>query len=99
RLRRHGAHGLFRQVEGDRGLDQAEMRERLREVPDQLAGVRVDLLGQQADVAAEPQQALEQLSRTLQLAGAREALHEPERADRERRLVSGKPVYAVGDVP
>ena len=39
------------------------------------------------------------MPRTLRLTRAREALDQPERADRERRLLTGEPVDAVGDVP
>ena len=45
-------HPTFGHVESDRGLDQAQVRERLREVSEQLAGRRIDLLGEQADVVA-----------------------------------------------
>jgi hypothetical protein len=45
------------QVDGR--ADQADVRECLGEVADESAGLRVELLGEQADVVAQPQQALE----------------------------------------
>src|SRR3546814_15407414 len=42
------------------GVDQADMRERLREVAELAAEPRVVLLGEQAEVVAQCEQALEQ---------------------------------------
>src|SRR5689334_20545392 len=53
----HGGHGDVlsrRQLpglsDGPRGVDQPDVAERLREVPDHLTSGRVDLLGQRADI-------------------------------------------------
>ena len=45
------------------GIDQGNMRERLRKVADETLGARIVLLRQQPDVVARPAQALEQLLR------------------------------------
>ena len=53
----------FALPEHQRGVDQREVGERLREVAELAAGDRVVLLGQQADVVAQAEQALEELAR------------------------------------
>src|SRR5262249_6679672 len=52
-----GGPGGGRQVQG--GVDQADVRERLREVAQKPAGLRVVLLREQAHVVAQPQQPFE----------------------------------------
>ncbi len=69
-----------------------EMRERLREVPDEASGVHVVLLGQQAEVVAEPQQPLEQRLCLGQAALEDHHLDEPERARKERSFAGREPV-------
>ena len=74
------------------------MRERLREVSEQLAGRRIDLLGEQSDVVAMRDEPLEEVTSLLLLAASREALGEPERADEEGALVPADAVHAVRHV-
>ncbi len=61
--------------------------------------MRIDFLGEQADVVAEAKETLEELTRPLTLACARETLDEPEGTDRKGRLVSRETVDAVRDIP
>src|SRR5207253_912245 len=80
-------------------VDQRQMGERLREVAQVPAGVRVDLLGVEVQRAGEGQQPLAEPPGPRQLADLDERGHQPERADRERTLLAGQPVVArVGDI-
>ena len=55
------------------GLDQGEVREGLREVPEVAAGVDLELLGVQAERRGDAQQPLHQVARPLHLADATSA--------------------------
>ena len=68
------------------------MRERLREVAELTAALRVVFLREQADVVAEVEQALEQLARLVSLPLPGQHLDEPERAWQEDALAGGQPV-------
>ena len=76
----------------ERGADEREVGERLREVAELAAGDRVVFLGEQADVVAEVEQPLEQLARLVVPALQRQHLDEPERAGEEDALAGGQPV-------
>src|SRR5262249_31572354 len=78
-------------IEVDRGADQRQVGERLREVPEQLAA-RADLLGVEAEVVRVGEHLLEREPRFPHAAGARERLYVPEAADRERAFVTVEPV-------
>ena len=78
-----------------RGLDQREVRERLREVPEVPAGVGVELLGVEPERRRDPEQPLHQVAGALLLADDRERGHEPERADEERPLLAGQAVVGL----
>jgi hypothetical protein len=73
------------------GRDQADVAVGLREVAELLAVGRVDLLAEQAEVVRVAGELLEQRLRALDLAGLRQAGHEPERADDERALLADRP--------
>ena len=77
------------------GLDQREVRERLREVAEVAAGVGVELLGVEPERRRDPQQPLHQVARLLQLADDRERGDEPERADEERALLAREAVVGL----
>ena len=70
----------------ERGVDQPDVRVRLREVARLLERLREDVLGVEAEAVREREQALEELPRLVRAAEQRERLDEPEGADRERRL-------------
>src|SRR5438552_7134483 len=75
-----------------RGVDEPDVAERLREVPEQLTGRRVDLLREQADVVHVRGGPLERGPGALHLPRHRLRLCEPERAEEERALLSRKPI-------
>ena len=62
------------------------MRERLGEIADHPAGVGVKLLGQQSNVIAQVEQAVEGLRRVIVSALKSEIVGEPEGAEQERPL-------------
>jgi len=79
------------------GVDQREVRERLREVPEVTAGVRFDLLGIQQERAREGQQLLAQGAGTGELPDVGESRDQPERADREGPFLTGEAVIGLLD--
>ena len=80
------------------GVDEREVRERLREVPEVAPGSRVDLLRVEQQRAREAQHPLAQLAGQRRLADLGERAHEPERADRERPLLAGQAVVGLLDL-
>src|SRR5437763_10320985 len=72
--------------------DQREMRERLREVPERLAGW-ADLLGVEPEVIRVGEHLLEGQPGLVDAAGAGQRLDVPERTDREGALIA---LQAVG---
>src|ERR1700730_2130183 len=78
-----------------RRTHQREVRERLREVPQQLPGTHVDLLGEQPEWRAEVEQPLEAPLRLLQVSGVGERVHQPERGHEECTLITSEPVLAL----
>src|SRR3954468_7245440 len=79
----------------ERGRDEREVGERLREVPEQALLLRVVLLGEEADVVREADQLLEQRMRLAVPAEKLVAVDEPERTGEEDAFASGEPVDAV----
>ena len=71
-----------------RGADQREMRERLREVAEQLPAAHVHLLREQAERRAEMEQPLEATLGLLEVTGVGKRVDEPERREEERALVA-----------
>ena len=62
------------------------MRERLREVPERRAGLRVDLLGEQADVVRVGEERSKRPGGPSEVPAAGQALDRPEAADAEGAL-------------
>lgn len=67
------------------------MADRLRDVAERVAGPRIDLLGEQADVVRRRGGTLEDGLGALDAAGARVALREPERGEQERAVLGPAP--------
>src|SRR5215469_2196469 len=82
-----------RAVEVERGADQRQVGEGLREVALLLAGT-ADLLGVQAQVVGVGEHLLEGQPCLVKSPGAGERLDVPERADRERSLLAAQAVRA-----
>jgi hypothetical protein len=79
-----------RQVVG--GVDQADVREGFREVPDVPAGRLVVLLREQPEVVPQVEHPLEEPPRFAPATEQDEAVGEPEGAREEGRLSLGQPV-------
>ena len=58
-------------------------------------GIRVELLGIEAEGRGDPEQPLHQIPGSLQLSDDRERRHKPERADQERSLFAGEAVVGL----
>src|SRR5687768_6366599 len=84
-------------VEVEGRADQREVRECLREVPQQLSR-RPDFLGIQTEVVRVGEHFLENEARLVHSTGPSERLHVPERADGEGPLVPLEPVRRGLDV-
>jgi UDP-N-acetyl-D-mannosaminuronic acid transferase (WecB/TagA/CpsF family) len=76
-------------------VHERDVAEGLREVADQPSRPRVVLLGEEADVVAQVEQALEALAGVVAPAHLLEAVHEPERAHQEGALVTGQAVVGI----
>ena len=81
--------------ESEGGLDDADVRERLREVPEEAAALGVVLLGDQAEVVPQREQPLEERDRLVLPALLSEHCGEPERAGEEHAL-AGREAVDVG---
>ena len=81
------------EVEGR--VHEREVRERLREVPEQAVRLRVVLLGIEPEVVAEVDEPPEQLVRLVVPAEQLVAVAEPERARQEHALARRQPVGSV----
>src|SRR5207244_6128755 len=68
----------FRLGDCPRGVDQADVAERLREVAEHLARAWLDFLGEQADVVGERDRLLEDASGAVDLTGLRSEEHTSE---------------------
>ncbi len=94
------AHPLISAIRSARtiragGLDQREVRERLREVAEVPARVDVELLGVQPERRRDPDEPLHQVPGALHLADDGQRRDQPERADHERALLAGQPVVGL----
>jgi hypothetical protein len=78
-------------VEVDRGVDQGQVTERLREVAELLAGA-ADFLGVQPKMVRVGMHFLERYAGVLEPSRAGQGVDVPERAQRERAFVAGQPV-------
>src|SRR5215467_7029979 len=78
-------------IQVDRGADQRQVAEGLREVPELAAG-GVDLLREQAQVVGVGEHLLEDQPGLLQPSGPSQRVDVPERAQRERTLIPGQAV-------
>src|SRR5271170_4539477 len=67
-------------------IDQRNVGEGLRKISELTSKNRIVLLGQQANVIAQPEQTLEEIPRLLMAAGQRIIVREPERTRHERSL-------------
>ena len=87
----------FRSAFGQRqrGVDQADVGERLREIPERGSGLRVDLLGEEPDVVRVGEESLEGVRGPCQVAALRPALDRPEAADAEGALAGRQPVIRL----
>src|SRR6185437_14862978 len=74
------------------GGDQADVAERLREVAEQLAIRRVDLLGEKAEIVGVGDQLVEQLFGAIDLTGLGQRGDKPKRADHECAFLAGQSV-------
>src|SRR6478735_745467 len=81
----------------DDGVDQREVGEGLRKVAKVATRRRVDLFREQLQRAPECEQLLAELPRTVDLADFDQGRDKPERADRERSLLTQKPVIGLVD--
>src|SRR5690242_7803641 len=77
--------------QGQRGVDQANMGERLGVVAQGLPGVWLELLGQQPDIVGCREQGLEILGCATFISSERAAFDVPEAANAERPLRSRRP--------
>src|SRR6267142_1408864 len=75
-----------------RGVDQADVREGLREVADEPSRVRIVLLGQEADVVADVEEALEERAGLGPPPLQGQIVGEPERARQKRPFARREPV-------
>ena len=74
-----------------RGVDQRDMRQRLREIAGLAAGTGIVLFGQQAEIVGDRDHAVEQRLRLVDLARQHIGVRQPKRAGEERafdRLLS-----------
>jgi len=79
-------------MDGPRGIDQPNVAEGLGKVAEVLATLRVDLLGQQADVVDVTVGSLEHLAGLIAPASGGKHVGEPECAKQEGALVTVQPV-------
>src|SRR5262245_57691206 len=82
-----------RSLAGKGCVNQRQMNERLREVAEERAASRINLLGKQADVVGARDQAVHERRRFDRAAGPREGTDKPEGAVQKAALPS---LYAVG---
>src|SRR5690606_7357048 len=75
------AAALIRLFQRQRGGDETDMREGLREVADRRLGVQLEFLRIQPDVVGVTEQLIEQALRLVAIAQSREVIHQPEAAD------------------
>src|SRR4051794_3806326 len=90
---------LARPVDRRSGVDERQVRQPLREVAEERARLRVDLLGVEPDVVPQRDQRVHRLARLVEAAEPRERLHEPERAGDERAFAAAPARVAVEQRP
>jgi hypothetical protein len=73
------------------GVAKTDMAEGLREATEQLAGLRLRLLGDQTKIVREAGDPLTHISASISLIGERQRFCEPERAEQEGALFAGSP--------
>ena len=81
-------------AEGQRGLDQGRVGERLRKIAQEAARRRIHLLAEKPQRRGLLQHGLEQGNGVFVLTGVRQRLDQPERAGQECPLRSGKAVLS-----
>ena len=67
-------------LKGERGVDEGQMREPLREDSEKGTGTRIDLLSQQPDIVDELYGLVHQIGGLVARSGEGESLHEAESA-------------------
>ena len=72
----------------ERGVDDAEMGERLRKISQSIAGFGIDLFREKIHIIGETERGLVNLVRFFQSATSREKIRFPKTAKRERAFVS-----------
>ncbi len=85
-----------RQVES--GVDERDVREGLREVPELASEAWIVFLGQKADIVAQGQQALEQLASLADAPLQDEVVGEPKAAGKKHPLAGRQPVDYLSGV-
>src|SRR5260221_1670241 len=78
--------------EVERGRDEGDVREGLREIADQPPGLRIIFLGQQPEVVAQPEQPLEQALRLPAMTEQYQVVGQPEAAGQESALAGRQAV-------
>ena len=81
-----------------RGVDQADVAERLRSVAELLAGVRVDLLAEQPEVVGGSERPAQGVVGGVDLPGEGLRLSEPERAQQEGAFLAVEAVVPAAGV-
>ena len=82
----------------ERGVDQRNMRERLRKVPELASEPRIVFLRQEADIVAQRHEPLEQLPRLGDASLQDEIVGEPEAAGEKRPFARRQPVNHLSGV-
>src|SRR5215212_3179330 len=78
--------------EGERGLDERQVRERLRKVAELHLGPRILFFAQKAEIVTQSEQAIEQRLRFVQPALHGEDFDQPERASQEDTFTRRQPI-------
>src|SRR5215213_8205453 len=78
--------------EGERGLDERQVRERLRKVAELHPGPRIVFFAQEAEIVTQSEQAIEQRLRFVQPALHSEDFDQPERASQEDAFARWEPI-------
>jgi hypothetical protein len=88
-----GRPGASRKIAG--GVDDRNVRQRLREIADQVSATAIIFLGQQPDVVAQREQSLEQRNRVRLSAGKRKRIGEPKRTRQKGAFLRRQSVDAI----
>src|SRR6185312_15453214 len=87
-----GSSGLLHR---QRRIDQPDMGESLREIPQGAPVFRIELFREQADFIREGERVLEEPLRLIEIAPARQMVNSPERAYPERTLLAREVVMSA----